>query len=83
MLHPPPLAPLFNKVLTWGLGKDGRLGHGDEQDQLAPKIVEVSVIVFTVVNNLTAAPDTFTVGILPRCLYILPPLHSLVWAAPR
>ena len=29
------------RVLTWGLGKDGRLGHGDETDQLAPKLVEL------------------------------------------
>jgi hypothetical protein len=28
------------EVLTWGLGKNGRLGHGNEYDQLAPKLVE-------------------------------------------
>jgi hypothetical protein len=27
------------EVLTWGLGKDGRLGHGNELDQLAPRLV--------------------------------------------
>lgn len=27
-------------VLTWGKGRYGRLGHGDSEDQLQPKIVE-------------------------------------------
>lgn len=27
-------------VWTWGLGKDGRLGHGSQEDQLAPTCVE-------------------------------------------
>lgn len=31
------------EVLTWGLGKDGRLGHGSEVDQLAPHLVEMLV----------------------------------------
>lgn len=26
-------------MLTWGRGKDGRLGHGDQEDQLTPKAV--------------------------------------------
>ena len=25
---------------TWGFGRDGRLGHGDKEAQLAPKLVE-------------------------------------------
>ena len=25
------------KVFSWGHGKDGLLGHGDEKDQLVPK----------------------------------------------
>lgn len=27
-------------VLTWGKGRYGRLGHGDSEDQLSPKLVE-------------------------------------------
>jgi E3 ubiquitin-protein ligase HERC2 len=27
-------------VLTWGKGRYGRLGHGDSEDQLKPKVVE-------------------------------------------
>ena len=27
-------------VFTWGYGEDGRLGHGDREDQLAPRQVE-------------------------------------------
>jgi alpha-tubulin suppressor-like RCC1 family protein len=27
-------------VYTWGFGKNGRLGHGDEEDQMLPKRVE-------------------------------------------
>ena len=28
-------------VWSWGYGADGRLGHGDQQDQLLPKKIEV------------------------------------------
>ncbi|CRL02239.1 CLUMA_CG015120, isoform A [Clunio marinus] len=28
-------------VLTWGKGRYGRLGHGDSEDQLKPKVVEM------------------------------------------
>ena len=27
-------------VWSWGLGRHGQLGHGDEQDQLLPKTIE-------------------------------------------
>ena len=30
----------YGAVWSWGLGSDGRLGHGDEQDQLLPKKIE-------------------------------------------
>lgn len=26
--------------MTWGKGRYGRLGHGDSEDQLKPKVVE-------------------------------------------
>lgn len=28
-------------MFTWGKGRYGRLGHGDSEDQLKPKIVEM------------------------------------------
>ena len=28
------------EVYTWGYGKNGRLGHGDEEDHMLPKRVE-------------------------------------------
>ena len=31
-------------IYTWGRGKDGRLGHGDESDQLVPKQIDGSGI---------------------------------------
>ena len=37
------------QLFTFGLGKDGRLGHGNERDQLAPKLVEV-LLFFTVLT---------------------------------
>ena len=30
-------------MLTWGTGEYGRLGHGDEMDQLTPKRVEALI----------------------------------------
>jgi alpha-tubulin suppressor-like RCC1 family protein len=29
-----------NDVYTWGIGDDGRLGHGDEEEEYTPRIVE-------------------------------------------
>ena len=31
------------ELFTWGKGRYGRLGHGDSEDQLKPKIVEALV----------------------------------------
>ena len=30
------------RVFTFGRGRDGQLGHGDEEDQLTPRVVEDS-----------------------------------------
>ena len=27
-------------VLSFGQGEDGKLGHGDQEDQLVPKVIE-------------------------------------------
>ena len=27
------------RVFSWGLGRDGQLGHGDTEDQLTPKLI--------------------------------------------
>jgi alpha-tubulin suppressor-like RCC1 family protein len=27
-------------VYTWGIGDDGRLGHGDEEEEYTPRMVE-------------------------------------------
>jgi alpha-tubulin suppressor-like RCC1 family protein len=34
-------------VFTWGQGQNGQLGHGDEEDQLAPRQVEPGRFVFS------------------------------------
>lgn len=31
------------ELFTWGKGRYGRLGHGDSEDQLKPKLVEAMV----------------------------------------
>ncbi len=30
-------------MFSWGLGEDGRLGHGDQVDQLVPKQIQALV----------------------------------------
>ena len=45
------------QVFTFGLGKDGRLGHGNERDQLAPKLVD-SLQRFTVTQVLCGGHHT-------------------------
>lgn len=44
-------------TFTFGLGKDGRLGHGNERDQLAPKQVE-SLAPFNIVQVLCGGHHT-------------------------
>ena len=31
---------ILGELYTWGKGRYGRLGHGDSEDQLKPKLVE-------------------------------------------
>lgn len=36
------------ELYTWGKGRYGRLGHGDSEDQLKPKLVSVCSRVFEI-----------------------------------
>lgn len=36
------------QLFTWGKGRYGRLGHGDSEDQLKPKLVSMESFTFDV-----------------------------------
>lgn len=39
------------ELYTWGKGRYGRLGHGDSDDQLKPKLVEALIGIQFLFNN--------------------------------
>lgn len=46
-------------VLTWGKGRYGRLGHGDSEDQLKPKVVE-ALLGYRVIDIACGSGDAQT-----------------------
>lgn len=50
------------QVYTWGKGRYGRLGHGDSEDQLKPKLVE-ALLGFRVVDIACGSGDAQTLCI--------------------
>lgn len=41
------------ELYTWGKGRYGRLGHGDSDDQLKPKLVEALIGSHVTISNLS------------------------------
>ena len=50
------------ELYTWGKGRYGRLGHGDSEDQLKPKLVE-ALIGYRVVGVACGSGDAQTLCI--------------------
>lgn len=47
------------QVFTWGKGRYGRLGHGDSDDQLVPKLVQ-ALLEFHVIDIACGSGDAQT-----------------------
>ncbi|KAL4709830.1 hypothetical protein ACJJTC_001284, partial [Scirpophaga incertulas] len=50
------------RILTWGKGRYGRLGHGDSEDQLVPKMVE-ALTLYRVIDVACGSGDAQTLCI--------------------
>ena len=58
------------ELFTWGKGRYGRLGHGDSEDQLKPKIVEALLgyrVVDVACGELNL--DAFVLQNLKKCFF--------------
>ena len=68
-----PTHPLgqTGRVFTWGLGKDGRLGHGNQRKYLRPALVQVgagAIFHFKTVARVVISRETSGAGFYPRSI---------------